>query len=83
MRRKLFIWATIVGLACLGIGIYAITHINTKAIVTETQSIKTSSGIKLSVTAITFHEGFRSPGQKAADVELTLIGVTDEHYIDG
>ena len=84
MSRKLPIWTTIVGLACLGlVAIYAITHINTKVITPDTQPIATSSGLKLEVTAVTFHEGFRAPGQKAADVELTLRGVTDAHYIEG
>jgi len=55
-------------------------HINTKVIATGTQPITTSSGLRLEVTSVTFHEGFRAPGKKAVDVVLTIIGST-ERYI--
>lgn len=84
MRRSLLIGASLAVLALLGIvAIYALTHINTKMINPQPQAITSSTGVKLDVTAVTFHEGFRAPGKKAVDVEITLRGVTDEHYEEG
>jgi len=38
--------------------------------------IETTSGLKLEVTSVTFHEGFRAPGLKAVDVVLKFTGST-------
>jgi hypothetical protein len=80
VRRSLLIGVSLAGLVLLGIVVtYAITHINTKVISPGPQASITSSGVKLEVTAVTFHEGFRAAGKKAVDVVLTLIGSDEPH----